>query len=129
MVDERRNEIVDELKELGNQLQALMRTAATSERSKELQQEITKGVQEITRQVEIATRQARESQTAKELGAQAQKVMQSPQMDRAVQEVRVGLLRGLQELNDQLRKVVVRAEEKAQAPAEPPVEPPSDPSI
>jgi len=124
MADERRMEIVDELKELGRQLQALIRTAAQSDTTKELEQEISKGIHEVSHQVDTALKQVRDTRAAKDLGTQVQKVVESPQVAEVAQEIRTGLVRGLQELNAQLRKVAARAEEETEGSGEPPPEEP-----
>jgi hypothetical protein len=116
MPEEQSGEIVDELKELGRRLQVLVRTVAESERSKEFQQDVSKGIAEVGRQLDAACRQAQTTQVAKDLGTQAQKVAESPKVAEASQEIRSGLLRGLQELNAQLRRVAERTESQEQTP-------------
>jgi heparin binding hemagglutinin HbhA len=117
---EQRNEIVDELKEFGSQLQGLIRTVAESEKSKELQQDISKGIDEIGRQIDSVRKQAQSTQVAKGLGAQVQKVAEAPKVAGASQEIRTGLLRGLQELNTQLKRMAERIESQKQASDEMP---------
>ncbi len=123
MTEETRPEknIADELNRLGKQIADTIKAAWESDDRKKLQTEITEGLQKFGEQVTEATKKAGESDTAKQLREQAEKVAAEVRESNVVEEVRQGLLTGLETLNKELGKLLERLEQgKAPTPAAPP---------
>ncbi len=105
--------IADELAKLGQQLAAAARTAWESEDRKRLQSEITTGVQRFGQEISTAASKAVESDQAKELKTRATRVAEDVQKTDVIEEVRKGLLVGLEAINRELGKMLERMEPKA----------------
>jgi hypothetical protein len=119
-VDETRDEktttersIADELAKLAQQLSAAARTAWESEDRKRLQNEIATGVQRFGQEISNAANKAVESDQAKELKTRATRVADDFQKTDVIEEVRKGLLVGLEAINRELSKMLERIEPKA----------------
>jgi len=127
MSEEKRAErnIADELNKLGKQVADAIKAAWESEDRKKLQTEITEGLQQFGSQVSEAAQKAGESSTAKQLREQAEKVVTDVRESDIVDDIRKGLLTGLDALNKELGKLLEKLEAK-QEPAAPP-EPPAAP--
>jgi hypothetical protein len=137
----------DELTRLVNQVTEAARLAWESEECKRLQTEISEGVKNFSVQVDEAVRRASESETAKKVRTQAEQVAVRARETDVVDDMRQGLLVGLQTLNRELGKLLERLHSSGapvstgpvppQAPAAPSEtmtspainEPPSDPSV
>ncbi len=105
--------IADELERLGQQLARTAKAAWESDERKKLQTEITTGVQRFGQEVGAAFEKATASDQAKELRTRAEKVATDVQKTDVVDEVRKGLLVGLEAINRELGKLLERLEPKA----------------
>ncbi|OGO40179.1 MAG: hypothetical protein A2Z04_03390 [Chloroflexi bacterium RBG_16_57_9] len=123
-----RGDVATEIQELGRQFEAAIRAAVTSTRAQELQAEIIRSVEEIGKQLEAATKAAVDSQRTKDVTEQAKKVVETAQEHKVVQDIRENLVRGLQTLNEELRKAVDRMERKDPTQPPPTAEDPLQPS-
>ncbi|MCX7707229.1 MAG: hypothetical protein N2204_04400 [Anaerolineae bacterium] len=118
--------IADELSKLGKQLAEAVKAAWESEDRKKLQAEIAEGFQKLSQEVSEAVEKASESETAKELREKAEKMVEEIREADVVEEVRKGILAGLDVLNRELGKLLEKletrpaAEPAPEAPAEPP---------
>jgi hypothetical protein len=111
--------IVDELTTLGKQAADALKAAWDSPERKRLQAELTEGLEQFGRQVGAALDKASESAQAKELRTKAVKVADDVKVTDAVDEVRKGLLTGLEAMNRELSKVLERLEaERTASPVE-----------
>lgn len=119
--------IADELNRLGAQVADAIKAAWESEDRKKLQTEIAEGFQKFGAQVTEALDKAGESEAAKELREKAEKVVEDLRESDVVEEVRKGILTGLDALNRELGKLLTKLEAKPadepSAEAEPPVSP------
>jgi hypothetical protein len=104
--------IADELAKLGQQLATAAQKAWDSEERKRLQNEITTGVQRFGQELQAAVNKAAESEQAKELKTRATKVADDVQKTDVIDEVRKGLLVGLEAINRELGKLLERMETK-----------------
>lgn len=113
--------IADELNKLGKQVADAIKAAWESEDRKKLQTEIAEGMQKFGAQVTEAIDKAGESEAAKELREKAEKVVEDLRESDVVEEVRKGILTGLDALNQELGKLLAKLEPKpaAEAPVEP----------
>jgi len=104
--------IGDELEKLGQQLAKTAKAAWESDERKKLQAEITTGVQRFGQEISAAFEKATASDQAKEFVTRAEKVATDVQKTDVVEEVRKGLLVGLEALNRELGKLLERLEPK-----------------
>jgi hypothetical protein len=111
--------IVDELTMLGKQAADALKAAWDSPDRKRLQAELAEGIEKFGREVGAALDKASESQQAKELRTKAVKVAEDVHVSDAVEEVRKGILTGLEAMNRELSKLLERLEAERTAPAEP----------
>ena len=110
-------DLLDELREMGQQLESAFRAAIQSDRAKQLQKDLAGGVREITEQLKTAAKTVQSDtrfQQAEERGRQA--VAQARE-SKVVQDIQETLVSGLAQLNEQLRKVVDRIQSEVNAPS------------
>jgi hypothetical protein len=130
--------ITDELSKLGKQMADAIKAAWESDDRKKLQTEIVEGLQKFGDEVTEALDKAGQTDTAKELRVKAEKVTVDVRESGVVEEVRRGIISGLDVINKELGKLVEKLETKtqpadeapdaAEAPAEPAApEAPADP--
>jgi hypothetical protein len=125
MADEQRptTNISEELNKLGAQVAEAIRVAWESDERKKLQGEIVEGAQRFGHQLEEAVRQAKESEAAQRVKTQAEQVASKARETDVVEDVREGLLNGLQTLNRELGKLLARMEEGKAGTAAAPEQP------
>lgn len=104
--------IADELARMGAQIAAAAKTAWESEDRKKLQSEITTGVQRFGQEFTTMVTKAADSDQAKEFKTRATKVAEDVQKADVVEEVRKGILVGLEAINRELGKLLERLESK-----------------
>lgn len=118
--------IADELGKLGKQVADAIKAAWESEDRKKLQAEIAEGFQKFGKEVNEAAEKASESETAKELRGKAEKVVEEIRESDVVDDVRKGILTGLDSLNRELGKLLEKLEAKpVPAASETPEAPPA----
>ncbi len=110
--------VTEELSKLGKQFAQTIRAAWESEDRRKLQKEIAEGLQKLGQQLNEAFEKASESEAAKQLREQAEKVVAEVRETDVVEELRKGLLAGLETLNKELGKLLERLETK-EAPRAP----------
>jgi len=109
--------IVEELTILGKQAADALKAAWDSPERKRLQAELAEGLERFGREVGAALDKASESPQAKDLRTKAVKVADDAKVTNAVDEVRKGLLTGLETMNRELSKLLERLEAERTAPA------------
>jgi len=109
--------IVNELEKLGKQLIGAAKAAWESEERRKLQDEIATGIQKIGQELGVTLEKASESEQVQEIRTRAGKVATDIQQTDVVDEVRKGLLVGLEAINRELSKLLDRLETKP-APVE-----------
>lgn len=105
------NDLVGELREMGSQIEAVLRAAVESDRAKQIQKDLAGGVRELTSQVQQALRSLQTNprvQQAEERGRQA---FSQAQQSKFAADVQDALITGLGQINTQLQKVVARMEQ------------------
>src|SRR3954451_10647527 len=110
-------DLLNELREMGQQLETAFRTAIQSDRAKQLQKDLAGGVREITEQLKTAAKTVQNDtrfQQAEERGRQA--VAQARE-SKVVQDIQETLVSGIAQLNEQLRKVVDRLQSEGNTPS------------
>jgi hypothetical protein len=111
--------IVDELNKMGQQVADAIKAAWESDDRKKLQNEITEGLQKFGDQVTDAAKKASESDAARQMREQAEKVVAEVRESNVTEDIRKGLLNGLEALNRELGKLLEKLENKT-PPAPPP---------
>jgi hypothetical protein len=117
-----RTNITEELSKMGNQVAEALRLAWESDERKRLQTEINEGLQQFGVQVDEAMKRASESDAAKRVQKQAQEVVTRARGSEVVDDVREGLLTGLQSINRELTRLLSRLEAEKTRAVEPPRE-------
>lgn len=113
--------IADELNKLGKQVADAIKAAWESDDRKKLQAEITDGLEKFGAQVSEALDHAGKSETAQDFRVKAEKVVTDAREKGVVEDMRKGILTGLDTINKELGKLVEKLETKpaAEAPAAP----------
>ena len=113
--DKESTDLLNELREMGQQLEAAFRAAIQSDRAKQLQKDLSGGVRELTAQLKTAAKTVQSDprvQQAEERGRQA---VQQARESKVVQDIQETIVSGIAQLNERLRKVVERIEAEANA--------------
>ena len=105
--------ITDELAKLGKQMADAIKAAWESDDRKKLQTEIVDGLQKFGDEVTEALDKAGQSDTAKDLRVKADKVAADMRESGVVEDVRKGIISGLDAINKELGKLVEKLEPKA----------------
>jgi len=104
---------------MGKLVAQAVQSAWESEERKKLEAEIAEGMRKFSDELATAARKAGESDAAKQLRAQAEKVVAEVKESDITEEIRKGLLVGLEALNQELGKLVERLEPKKTPASEP----------
>lgn len=104
--------IVNELEKLGKQLIGAAKAAWESEERRKLQDEIATGIQKFGKEIGVTLEKAGDSEQVQEIRTRAGKVATEIQQTDVVEEVRKGLLVGLEAINRELGKLLDRLETK-----------------
>ena len=102
-----RSDLRQELRELADTLEQAVRGLASSERAKEIEQEVRTGFSTLRQQAETALQEAKLPDAAQEFGVQAKRVAQEAVRHQTAQQTLATIARGLQALNQQLEKLLV----------------------
>jgi heparin binding hemagglutinin HbhA len=102
------NDLANELRELGQQLEQFVRTSLDSEKAKEVQRDVTNGIREIGNQVQSAIKAISENPQVQELAERGQQAIEQAQQNPVVKDFQEALARGISQLNDQLAAFVNR---------------------
>ncbi len=113
-----RRTITDELSKLGKQMADAIKAAWESDDRKKLQAEITEGLRKFGDEVAEALDKAGQSDTAKDLRVKAEQVSADMREKGVVEDVRKGIISGLDVLNKELGKLVEKLEPKARSEGE-----------
>lgn len=115
--------IAEELNKMGKLLVQAVQAAWESEERKKLEAELTEGLRKISDEVTAAAKKANESDAAKQIKVQAEKIATEVKEHDIAEEVRKGLLVGLEAINQELGKLAERLEPKKKAESETPGDP------
>ncbi len=110
--------VSDELNRLGRQFSEVIRTTWESEDRKRIQDEIIEGLKRFGDEVAGALNKVAESDTGKQATTQTEKVIADVKESGVAEDVRKGLLQGLDALNRELGKLSERLEKEAKAEPE-----------
>lgn len=115
-------DLASELRELGQQLEAAVRSAIQSDKAKQVQQDVSSGVKEIGSQLQAAFKAIQENPRVQELVERGEQAVNQAQQSKVAQDFQESLSRGLAQLNQQLAAFVARVSQPADEapPATPP---------
>ena len=102
-----RADLRQELRELADTLEQAVRGLTSSERTREIEQEVRTGFSTLRQQAETALQEAKLPEAAQEFGAQAKRVAQEAVRHQTAQQTLATIARGLQALNQQLERLIV----------------------
>ena len=104
--------ITEELGKLGKQMADAIKAAWESEDRRKLQAEILDGLQKFGDEVTVALDKAGKSETAQDLRVKAEKVAVDVRASAVAEDVRKGIISGLDVLNAEMSKLVEKLEPK-----------------
>ena len=99
------NEVVDELKEIGQQLRGLFETAWESEKRRELETEIREGMNSLGAQIEDLAEEIKGSEEMARLRAEVQELREAARKGELGTAAREELLGVLRVINAELQKL------------------------
>lgn len=105
-------DIAGELQELGQRLATTARVLWQSEQRQELQQEVSDGLQRLRDQLSGAVDTVRTNPKVQSLKGQVEEKVEAGRTSEVLDDMRAGLAGGLQLLNEQLRRLAERLEER-----------------
>lgn len=98
-------EILEQLRELGQNLEQVIRRAWESDQGREIREQFSKGLAELNEQVEQAIESARASETTKNLQAQVKDSWDSVGGQEISENLREGIGDALVALNEQINRL------------------------
>ncbi len=115
-------DVVAELREMGQQLEAAFRAAVESDRVKQLQKDIAGGVRELTGQVKSAVKTVQSDPRFVQAEERGKQAVQQARETKVVQDIQETIVGGLAALNAQLRKLVDQLASESARPGGPPTQ-------
>jgi len=107
----------NELRELGQQLEAAVRSAIQSDKAKQVQQDVASGMKEIGTQLQAAFKAIQENPRVQHLVERGEQALGQAQQSKAAQDFQETLARGIAQLNDQLVAFVARMRQPDTTPS------------
>jgi len=104
-------DLMGELRELGQQFEAVYRAALESDHTKQLQRDLAGGVRELNNQVRMAIETLQTHPRVQQAEERGRQVLSQAQQSKTAQEVQETVVSGISQLNEQLRKLVRRLEQ------------------
>jgi hypothetical protein len=103
-------DLAGELRELGEQLKKAIRVARDHPQTKEFERQISQAVSDLGAQIDRALKSATSDDRVKKAGDQVKQAAQSVKASGAPDDISRGLAKGVQALNDQIRRAIEEAE-------------------
>ena len=104
------SQIVDEFESLGRQMVTAVRALWESEDAQKLRQEIREGFVVLADEVDTAIKSAQDSEAAHEFRGQVRDAVDKARASDVTHQVEQGLASGLQQLNQELSKLIASLE-------------------
>lgn len=101
-------DLASELRELGQQLEAAVRTAIQSDKAKQIQHDVSAGMKEIGAQLQAAFRAIQENPRFQNLVERGEQAVSQAQHSKIAQDFQESLARGVAQLNEQLAAFATR---------------------
>jgi hypothetical protein len=103
-------DLSNELRDMGQQLEAAFRAALESDRAKQLQRDLAGGMRELSTQIQSALKSVQSNPRVQQAEERGRQVFAQARESKVVQDLQDTLVGGIAQLNDQLRKLVDRLE-------------------
>jgi hypothetical protein len=111
------SDLSNELREMGQQLEAAFRAALESERAKQLQRDLAGGMRELSTQIQSALKSLQSNPRVQQAEERGRQVFTQARESKVAQDLQDTIVGGIAQLNDQLRKLVDRIETDSTAQA------------
>ena len=108
-------DLVKELRELGEQIKRAFQVARDHPKTKEFESQVTKAIGDLETEIQRAVKSASEHDAVKKAGEQVKQTAQSIKESGAPDDIMRGITKGVQALNDQIRKAIEDAEKAGKA--------------
>ena len=108
-----KDDLVGELREMGQQLEAAFRAAIESDRAKQLQRDLASGVHELSEQVKTAVKSLQSDPRVQQAEERGKQVVSQARQSKVAQDLQETIVSGIAQLNQQLRKLVERIESES----------------
>ena len=115
--DKDSGDLLNELREMGQQIETAFRVAIQSDRAKQLQKDLAGGVREITEQLKTAAKTVQNDTRFQQAEERGRKAVAQARESKVVQDIQETLVSGLAQLNEQLRKVVENLQSEGNTPS------------
>jgi uncharacterized phage infection (PIP) family protein YhgE len=106
------SELGSALSEMARQIEAVLRAAITSDRAKELQDQVTTSVKQLAANVENTVQSVQSDPRIQRVEERGREAWEQLQQQDVVQNVQYTLTTGLTQLNERLRKLAEGLEKK-----------------
>jgi heparin binding hemagglutinin HbhA len=101
-------DLASELRELGQQIEAAVRSAIQSDKAKQLQQDVSSGMKEIGSQLQAAIKSIQDNPQFQGMVERGEQAVSQAQQSKAAQDFKETLARGVAQLNEQLSAFISR---------------------
>src|ERR1700712_1263060 len=95
-----KDDLLNELREMGQQLETAFRTAIESDRAKQLQKDITGGVRELTSQLKTAVKTVQTDPRFQQVEERGRQAVTQARDSKVVQDIQETVITGLAQLNE-----------------------------
>jgi hypothetical protein len=113
-------DLAQELRELGRQLKEAIRVAREHPQTKEFERQVSQAVGELSAHIDRAVKTAKEDEhirkAAETTEDQVRRAAQTLKESGAKEDIARGLAKGLQALNEQIRRAIAEAEKTSRGP-------------
>lgn len=110
-------DLASELRELGQQIEAAVRSAVQSDKAKQIQQDVASGMKEIGVQLQSAFKAMQDNPRFQDLVTRGEQAVSQAQQSKAAQDFQETLARGVAQLNEQLAAFATRMRQQDSADA------------
>src|SRR5262245_52923319 len=97
-----KDDLVGELREMGQQLEAAFRAAIESDRAKQLQRDLASGVHELSEQVKTAVKSIQSDPRVQQAEERGKQVVSQASQSKVAQDLQETIVSGIAQLNQQL---------------------------
>ena len=101
-----RGDIIDQLRELGRNLEEIIRKAWESDQGHEIREQFRTGLRELNAQVDRTVESIKEDEAARDLGTRVKDNLESAVGDEFADNLRQGVSQALKTLNEQINRLV-----------------------
>ncbi len=114
------SDLVKELRELGRQIQEAIRVAREHPQTKEFERQVTQAIAELSAQIDRAVKNAHADEHVRKAAdtatTQLNQAARSFKESGAKDDIERGLAKGLQALNEQIRRAIAEADKGPREP-------------